>query len=121
MPGGLSIHCVDVAHGRVADGLAVALRRLGEDGQPGPALARGVVGANGLWSEPLLMGEAIAAGGYEAGFSVGAFYRTIGVPVPDPAFLEEVVYRFHITDAAQHFHLPFKFTPWGFSLFRGGA
>ena len=65
--------------------------------------------------------EAITAGGYEAGFSVGAFYRAQGVEVPDPAFLEEVVYRFHITEAAQHFHLPFKFTPWGFSLFRGGA
>jgi 5-hydroxyisourate hydrolase len=119
--GGLSIHCVDVAHGRVASGLQVSLRRLMADRHPGALLARGSVGANGLWSEPLLMGPAITAGGYEAGFDVGGFYRSQGVSVPDPAFLEEVVYRFYITDAAQHFHLPFKFTPWGFSLFRGGA
>ena len=28
---------------------------------------------------------------------------------------------FGIADLAQHYHLPFKMTPWGFSLFRGGA
>jgi len=121
MSGGISIHCVDVAHGRVAAGLAVSLRRLGSDGQPGPLLAHGTVGSTGLWSEPLLMGEDITASGYEAAFGVAAFYRAQGVAIPDPAFLEEVVYRFYVTDAAQHFHLPFKFTPWGFSLFRGGA
>jgi 5-hydroxyisourate hydrolase len=32
---------------------------------------------------------------------------------------EGVPFRFTIADAAQHYHLPFKFTPWGFSLFRG--
>ena len=36
-----------------------------------------------------------------------------------PPFLDLVPFRFTIADAAQHFHLPFKFTPWGFSLFRG--
>jgi 5-hydroxyisourate hydrolase len=110
-----------VAHGRVAAGLRVRLRRLGSDGQPGASIASGETGANGLWAEPLLMGRDILAGGYEAGFSVGAFYRSQGIAVPDPAFLEDVVYRFYVTDATQHFHLPFKFTPWGFSLFRGGA
>ena len=31
------------------------------------------------------------------------------------------IYRFGIADLAQHYHLPLKMTPWGFSLFRGGA
>ena len=26
-----------------------------------------------------------------------------------------------IADPEQHYHLPFKLTPWGFSCFRGGA
>jgi 5-hydroxyisourate hydrolase len=30
-------------------------------------------------------------------------------------------FRFGIADPAQHYHLPLKVTPWGFSLFRGGA
>ena len=44
-----------------------------------------------------------------------------GIAAPKPAFLEIVPYRFGIADLAQHYHLPVKMTPWGFSLFRGGA
>ena len=47
-----------------------------------------------------------------------AHYREV---ITDPAFLEVVPYRFGVADLAQHYHLPLKMTPWGFSLFRGGA
>jgi 5-hydroxyisourate hydrolase len=115
--GGLSIHCVDVANGRVAVGLGVPLYRLGESAP----LVRGAINSKGLLDDPILMTNAIGAGGYEVQFAVGDFYRRQGIALPTPAFLEEVPYRFHIADPAQHYHLPFKFTPWGFSLFRGGA
>ena len=122
MAGGLSIHCVDVASGRVATGLHVVVRRLGAGGEPvSDVLAQGAIGANGLLAHPALMSDAIAPGGYEVTFLVGDFYRAQGGAVPSPAFLEVVPYRFHIADVAQHYHLPFKFTAWGFSLFRGGA
>ena len=114
--GGISIHCVDVAHGRVAVGLRVRLTRL--DGRP---IALGQVGPKGLFDHQALLGPEIMSGGYIATFSVGAFYRELGTPLPEPAFLEEVPDHFHIADVAQHYHLPLKFTPWGFSLFRGGA
>jgi 5-hydroxyisourate hydrolase len=32
-----------------------------------------------------------------------------------------VAYQFGIDDPQQHYHLPFKCTPWGYSCFRGGA
>lgn len=122
MPGGISIHCVDVASGRVATGLKVALHRLDAQGEPvAEPLALGEVGSTGQLQHPALSSDAIGAGGYEAVFRVGDFYRAQGAQVPQPAFLERVVYRFHIADAAQHYHLPFKFTAWGYSLFRGGA
>ncbi|HUG76827.1 MAG TPA: hydroxyisourate hydrolase, partial [Burkholderiales bacterium] len=35
--------------------------------------------------------------------------------------LDVVTYRFGISDPEQHYHLPFKCTPWGYSCFRGGA
>jgi 5-hydroxyisourate hydrolase len=41
--------------------------------------------------------------------------------LPNPSFIDVAVFRFGIDAVQQHFHLPFKFTPWGFSLFRGGA
>ncbi|MDO8904279.1 hydroxyisourate hydrolase [Hydrogenophaga sp.] len=122
MAGGISIHCVDVANGQLAVGLRVELRRLSPQGEPLlPLLAEGRIADNGLLQHPVLMSEAIIAGGYEVMFDVGGYYRARGDVVPAPAFLERVPYRFHIADTAQHYHLPFKFTAWGFSLFRGGA
>lgn len=122
MGGGISIHCVDVASGRVAAGLRVTVQRLGPDGEPvGPLLADGGIGANGLLQHPALMSDAITAGGYEVRFFVGDFYRSKELPSDATGFLDVVPYRFHIAEVAQHFHLPFKFTAWGFSLFRGGA
>lgn len=117
--GGISIHCVDIAHGRVAKGLHVALYRLDAAGPQ--LLALGEVGPKGLFEHPALMSEEVRSGGYEVVFGVGDFFRACGTDLPSPAFLEQVPYRFHIADPAQHYHLPFKFTPWGFSLFRGGA
>jgi 5-hydroxyisourate hydrolase len=108
---------VDVAHGKVATGLAVSLRKL----SAGELLLEGVIDDSGLLRHPLLMSEAISAGGYEVRFAVGDFYRQLGVKIPNPAFLEMVPYQFHLADTLSHYHLPFKFTPWGFSLFRGGA
>jgi len=52
---------------------------------------------------------------------VAAFYRAAGAALPGTPFLDELIYRFGIGDARQHYHLPFKLTAWGVSCFRGGA
>jgi len=117
MAGGISIHVYDVSRGVAAAGLRLVLR-----GPNGTELARGAVGPTGAFEHPVVRGEGIdTAGVYEALFQVGAWYRGQNVAVPTPAFLEDVSYRFGIADLAQHYHLPLKMTPWGFSLFRGGA
>lgn len=115
--GGISIHVFDVSRGIAAMGLGVDLR-----GPDGKVLASGTVGASGAFDHPTVRGEGlIATGIYEALFRVGDWYRTQGMALPSPAFLESVSYRFGVADLAQHYHLPLKMTPWGFSLFRGGA
>lgn len=114
--GGISIHAVDVASGRPAERLTVRLLRLEPAGER--LLAEGRCGPTGLFDHPTVRGEGIVAGRYVAEFDVGEFYS--GDSGPDPAFLETIKFTFCVTDAAQHLHLPFKFTPWGCSLFRGG-
>jgi 5-hydroxyisourate hydrolase len=109
--GGISIHVYDVSRGVPAAGLRVEMRAPG-----GRLLVDGKVGPAGTLDCP-----STEAGLYEALFHVGDWYRAQGVPVPSPAFLEIVPYRFGIADLVQHYHLPLKMTPWGFSLFRGGA
>ena len=71
--------------------------------------------------EDKALDEKLPPASYEARFHVGAWYRAQGVALPAVPFLDVVSYRFGIGDPAQHYHLPFKCTPWGYSCFRGGA
>lgn len=117
MPG-ISIHVVDVAHGTIAAGLEIVLFAL-RNGSP-QLVAEGRAAANGLLEHPALAAT-FPPGPYRAVFHVGAYYRGRGVALPAVPFLDAVTYDFGIADPAQHYHLPFKFTPWGYSCFRGGA
>jgi len=112
MPGGVSIHAYDVASGVPAVGLRVELRA-----PDGGVLLDKSTDERGV----LELAAVPSIGVYEAIFYIGEWYRARKVALPEPAFLECVPYRFGIADLAQHYHLPLKMTPWGFSLFRGGA
>ena len=116
--GGISIHAVDVARGIPASGLGVTLIRLSPDTAE---IAQGTCGAGGHFDHPVTTGAGVTRGTYEVRFDVAAFYASSDLILPDPAFLDVAVFRFGIDRVTEHFHLPFKFTPWGFSLFRGGA
>ena len=116
MPGGISVHAVDVARGQPAQGMQVDIYAL--EGLRN-AIANGRLGANGALDHPLAQGEGVKAGAHEVVFHVGDYLRATGAPTSTPPFLDLVPFRFTIADAAQHYHLPFKFTPWGYSLFRG--
>ena len=116
--GGISIHAVDIAGGVPAAGLGVRLWFLGDDKVE---VASGTCSQSGLLQHPVAEGAGVERGMYEVEFDVAAYYRNRGIEVPDPSFLEVAVFRFGIDKVSEHFHLPFKFTPWGFSLFRGGA
>ena len=116
--GGISIHAVDISRGIPAAGLTV---RLFHRSQSLTEIAAGRCNDAGLLNHPVAHGAAVISGIYEVQFDVAAFYRDSGVSVPDPAFLEVAVFQFGIAKVEEHFHLPFKFTPWGYSLFRGGA
>ncbi len=116
--GGISIHAVDVSRGVPAGGLAIRLGRLDPDVQ---VIAEGACAENGHFLHPVTEGAGVLRGLYEVEFEVAAYFRQAGVAIPDQPFLDVAVFRFGIDAVAQHFHLPFKFSPWGFSLFRGGA
>lgn len=116
--GGISVHAVDIAAGRPAAGLAVRLLR--HDATAFATIAEGRCTDAGTLEHPCNAGEGIVAGRYRVEFEVAAFYRAMGQRLPDTPFLETVRYDFGVDDASQHYHLPFKFTPWGYSLFRGG-
>jgi 5-hydroxyisourate hydrolase len=111
---GVSIHVVDVSRGVVAAGMKVELL------QGDKVLASGVIAQNGLLEASILK-TIFKLGQYEARFHLAAWYREQGVALPAVPFFDVVHYEFGISDPEQHFHLPFKCTPWGYSCFRGGA
>jgi 5-hydroxyisourate hydrolase len=116
MPG-ISIHVVDVAHGIVAAGMQIELYALTPNRRQ---IAAGETGKNGQLEDRALQAR-LAPGAYEAVFHVADWYRSQKTRLPGVPFLDIVVYRFGISDPEQHYHLPFKCTPWGYSCFRGGA
>jgi 5-hydroxyisourate hydrolase len=114
--GGISIHAVDVAEGRPAVGMEVENHHLDDDGV-WRLSARGEIGANGAFDHPITRGEGVREGLYEVRLHVGRFLARR--ETPPPPFLELVPFRFRVFDLGQHYHLPIKFTPWGYSLYRG--
>ncbi len=115
MSGGISLHAVDVAAGVPAGGMAVEVYAL-DGGRR--RIAEGRLGAGGALDHPVVRGEGVTAGEYEALFHIGDWLRDAG-RATGRVFLEVAVFRLTVTDAAEHYHLPLKFTPWGYALFRG--
>ena len=116
--GGISIHVVDVSRGVVATGMRVELFAAAPTHQ---LLCSGAINTRGVLDDTMLVSEAMQAGYYEAVFHTAEYFRAAGVALPALPVLDVVTYRFAISDTRQHYHLPMKLTPWGYSCFRGGA
>lgn len=115
MSGGISLHAVDVAAGVPATGMAVEVYALEGTRR---RIADGRLGPGGALDHPIVRGDGVTAGEYEALFHIGDWLRDTG-RATGRVFLEVAVFRLTVTDAAEHYHLPLKFTPWGYALFRG--
>ena len=114
--GRLTTHVLDTANGRPGAGLRIDLFAVA----PERRLLKSVeTNADGRCEEPLLEGQAFAAGTYELVFAAGAYFRALGAELTDPPFVDEVVIRFGIADAAEHYHVPLLVSPWSYSTYRG--
>ena len=78
----LSTHVLDTSLGRPAAGLQIRLSILEEGNSR--HLKTAVTNADGRTDEPLLSGDRLTAGCYELIFGAGAYFRAIGVHLPDP-------------------------------------
>ncbi|WP_299429868.1 hydroxyisourate hydrolase [uncultured Meiothermus sp.] len=114
----LSTHVLDTAHGRPAVGLDLELYRIGPSGERSFITATSTNG-DGRTDQPLLSGETLQTGNYELVFHVAAYFKALGVALPDPPFLDEVLIRFGIADAKGHYHVPLLLSPFGYSTYRG--
>ena len=114
--GRLTTHVLDTAQGRPAAGLSIVLRRAQ---MHGAELVKAVTNGDGRCDRPLLEGDAMAVGRYDLIFETGAYFDRLGIALPEPKFLDQVVIRFGISDPAAHYHVPLLLSPFGYSTYRG--
>lgn len=113
--GRLTTHVLDTANGCPAAGMAFLLLKQGGV----MPLVSGRTNADGRCEAPLLQGESLEAGQYELRFLVAEYFRTRGVALPDPPFLDVVTIAFGVADPKGHYHVPLLVSPWSYSTYRG--
>lgn len=115
--GRLSTHVLDTHAGRPAAGVRVELFAVAAEGA---RLVKSVTtNADGRTDAPLLIGDEYRPGAYELRFHVGDYFRSRGVALADPPFLDIVPIRFAMAEADGHYHVPLVVTPFSYSTYRG--
>ena len=119
MPGRLTTHVLDTAHGRPASNIAIELWRLDTEGKSRSLLKTLRTNTDGRTDVPLLAGEELNTGVYELVFTVGDYFAAQTVATSTPPFLDNVPVRFGIADVNAHYHVPLLVSPWAYSTYRG--
>ena len=73
---------------------------------------------DGRSDNPLLEGKNFIEGEYELVFHIAEYFEKI-TTLPKTPFLNEVVIRFGISNAEEHYHVPLLVSPWSYSTYRG--
>ncbi|MEP6942272.1 MAG: hydroxyisourate hydrolase [Betaproteobacteria bacterium] len=115
--GRLTTHVLDTARGTPGAEMDVRLYRDGGHGYE--LVAHALTGADGRCAAPLLEGVALIPGRYRLEFAAGAYFRSCGVVLPSPPFVDTVTLDFGVADATAHYHVPLLVSPWSYSTYRG--
>ncbi len=116
--GQLTTHVLDTSAGLPAAGVGIEVRALGPSAPK--LLASVTTGRDGRCPAPLLAGAAFEAGRYALTFHVAAYFRSRGLTLPEPPFLEDAVIHIGIAHPDEHYHVPLLISPWSYSVYRGG-
>lgn len=114
----LTTHVLDTMHGTPAAGMVVALFTTHTGSATWvKALTLNADGRNP--DGPLLDSAHLLRGTYRLVFDVAAYFKTRGVELPEPNFLDQVSIDFGVADASQHVHVPLLVSPYSYSTYRG--
>ena len=115
--GRLSTHVLDTHAGKPAVGVTIGLYELA--GERYIQIATAKTNADGRTDRPLIVDRPLPIGRYELRFSVGDHFRSRGIEIGSPPFLDVVPLRFSIAEPEGHYHVPLLCTPWSYSTYRG--
>ena len=115
---GLSTHVLDTMHGTPAAGMQVALYAT-DDGNV-RCIKQFVLNQDGRNPDGLLLdASTLQRGTYRLEFEVAAYFKALGVVLPEPNFLGRVSLDFGVAQPDQHYHVPLLVSPWSYSTYRG--
>lgn len=115
--GYLTTHILDTANGCPAAGVRVTVKRI--ENATATVLKQVVTNEDGRCDEPLAADEAFVAGHYELVFEMGAYFAAKHEALDEPAFVDDVVLRFGVAHAQEHYHVPLLVSPYSYSTYRG--
>jgi 2-oxo-4-hydroxy-4-carboxy-5-ureidoimidazoline decarboxylase len=118
MHGRLSTHVLDTHGGMPAAHVPIELWELSRDGAA-RLLLRAVTNQDGRTDKPLIAERPVPIGNYELRFAVAGYFRSRGVELAEPPFLDVVPIRFSVAEPEGHYHVPLVVSPWSYSTYRG--
>jgi 5-hydroxyisourate hydrolase len=114
---GLSTHVLDTTRGGPAVGMEVALYTT--EGENATLVRRFTLNSDGRSDGPLYDNNTLKVGTYRLVFDVAGYFKTRGVDLPEPNFLNRVALDFGVAHTDQHYHVPLLVTPWSYATYRG--
>ena len=112
----LTTHVLDVYSGKPGSGIKVDLYQIQNSKRE--KLSSVILNNDGRTDKPLIEGSNFKEGQYELVFFVGDYFKKI-TEVPKIPFLDDVVVKFGISNAKEHYHVPLLVSPWSYSTYRG--
>ena len=112
----LTTHVLDVYSGKPGSGIKVNLYQIQNNKRE--QLSSVILNSDGRADKPLIEGSNFKEGKYELVFFVGDYFKKI-TEAPKIPFLDDVVVKFGISNAKEHYHVPLLVSPWSYSTYRG--
>ena len=114
--GKLTTHVLDLVHGCPGRNIHISLFSLNAERT---LIASDRTNADGRLEKPLMEAETMNAGCFELVFQVREYFDAMGIDEGANPFLDEVVIRFGIQNADEHYHVPLLLSRFGYSTYRG--
>ena len=115
--GRLTTHVLDLVSGMPAEGMEIELAAI--EGPVRRVIAQATTNRDGRCDHALVEGARFTAGTWQLEFHVARYFRSRGVALPTPPFLDVVTVRFGVAGPEQNHHVPLLVTPWSYSTYRG--
>ena len=112
----LTTHVLDIYSGKPGKGIKVDLYYIKNNKKE--KLNSVILNNDGRTDKALIEGENFKEGKYELVFFVGDYFKKITETSKIP-FLDDVIIKFGISNATQHYHVPLLVSPWSYSTYRG--